>query len=124
MPNRNHKIEEYKKYVRNRLESLTPLFQKIAAGDFSVKIELSEKEDEFTPLVAAISIVLDDLRSFGEENKQKTKSLEEKAKELRGKIKELEIFQKLAVGRELKMIEIKKENENLKKELAAGKGQK
>jgi PAS domain S-box-containing protein len=48
-------------------------------------------------------------------------SLEEKVrertKELQEKIRELEKFQKLVVGRELKMIELKKEIKNLKEEL-------
>jgi PAS domain S-box-containing protein len=48
-------------------------------------------------------------------------SLEEKVrertKELQEKIKELEKFHKLAVGRELKMIELKKEIKRLKREL-------
>lgn len=55
------------------------------------------------------------------ELKELTESLEEKVrertKELQGKINELERFNKLVVGRELKMIELKNEIEKLKKEL-------
>jgi len=43
------------------------------------------------------------------------KEVEERTKELREKLEELERFQKIAVGRELKMIELKKEVERLKK---------
>lgn len=50
-----------------------------------------------------------------------TKSLEEKVqertKELEKKIEEVERFNKIAIGRELKMIELKKDIEKLKKEL-------
>jgi len=41
----------------------------------------------------------------------------ERTKELQNKIRELEKFQKITVGRELKMIELKKEIEKLKEEL-------
>ena len=41
----------------------------------------------------------------------------ERTKELREKVEELEKFHRLAVGRELKMIELKKEIERLKKEI-------
>lgn len=41
--------------------------------------------------------------------------VKERTKELREKIAELERFQKLAVGREMKMIELKKEIQELKK---------
>lgn len=55
------------------------------------------------------------------ELKELTESLdgqvEEKTKELQGRIDELEKFHKLTVGRELKMIELKKEIKELKKEL-------
>ena len=55
-------LEEYKKYVAKRLEEFTPVFLKLASGDFSTKVNLPAKEDEFSPLVTAISMVLDDLK--------------------------------------------------------------
>ena len=142
--NKNQKLKIYKKTVADRLEKLIPIFQKIAAGDFSGKIEVPSKEDEFTPLVAALSMVLDDLNFLGKENKQKTNdlemaktnlenkveertkelkeladSLEQKVKartaELQEKIDEMEKFQKIAIGRELRMIELKKELTEMKK---------
>jgi len=44
--------------------------------------------------------------------------IKEKERELKEKVKELEVFNKLAIGRELKMVELKKEIQVLKKELA------
>ncbi len=41
--------------------------------------------------------------------------IEERTKELKQRVKELEKFRKLVVGREMKMLELKKEIENLKK---------
>ncbi|RQW81440.1 MAG: hypothetical protein EHM79_19615, partial [Geobacter sp.] len=79
--NDNQKIKIYKKYVASRLEELIPVFQKIAAGDFSVKIKIPEKEDEFTPLVAALSMVLDDLNFLDRENKEKKEELEKSKKD-------------------------------------------
>lgn len=43
--------------------------------------------------------------------------IKEKEKQLQDKIKQLEFFQKLAEGRELKMVELKKEIEGLKKKV-------
>jgi nitrate/nitrite-specific signal transduction histidine kinase len=54
-------------------------------------------------------------RSLNEKVKQKTKDLNDK-------IQELERFQKLAVGRESKMIELKKEIERLKDKLEKTEG--
>jgi len=49
-----------------------------------------------------------------------TKGLDEqvkqRTKEIQGKINELEVFQRLAIGRELKMVELKKEIGELRKE--------
>jgi len=60
--------------------------------------------------------------------KYRTKELEElvatldekvrqRTKELQGKVEELEKFQKFAVGRELKMVELKEETKRLKEKL-------
>lgn len=56
-------------------------------------------------------------RELSELAAQREKIIQERTKELQEKIKELEKFQKLAVGRELKMIVLKKEIEKLKKAL-------
>ena len=126
-------VEEYKKYVIKRLEDLTPIFRKISQGDFSVKIRVPEKEDEFTPLLVFLTILLEDLKLLDKENQEKTARLEkaklalegkvkERTKELQKKIEELQRFQKFSVGRELKMVELKKELDKVNKELEKHKG--
>jgi len=65
-----------------------------------------------------------DISSLKElQNEMETK-VKERTKELQGKIEEMEKFQKLAVGRELKMVELKEEIEKLKEELEKTKGRK
>jgi len=46
----------------------------------------------------------------------------ERTNDLEKKIRDLETFQKITIGRELKMIELKKENERLRAALVLGKG--
>lgn len=146
MPQKNPDLEKYKKKISNRLEKLIPIFQMIANGDFSPEIKIPRKEDEFTPLIIALNMLLDDLRFLDKENKKKaaelekgkselgikveertkelkdlTRQLEEKVKErtreLEQKVGQLEGFEKITVDRELKMIELKKEIEKIKKQL-------
>jgi len=117
MPKKNLELEKYKKETSKRLEELIPVFQKIANGDFSSEVSIPEGEDEFTPLVITLSMLLDDLKFLDKENKTKTEELEESKKNLEAKVEQLENFQRIVVGRELKMKDLKEENENLKSQL-------
>ena len=56
-------------------------------------------------------------RQLKELAEQREKIIEEKTKELRERVEELEKFQRLTVGRELKMVELKEEIKKLKEEL-------
>lgn len=76
-----------------------------------IRKELEESEKILKIKVKARTKQLEELA----ENLRKESS--EKEKELKKKVKELERFNKLAIGRELKMIELKKEIEKLKEEL-------
>ena len=88
--------------VRNIAEVTTA----VTKGDLKKKITVDVK-GEVLELKNTINIMVDQLGSTSE------KLLAEREKELM-RIEELERFRKLTVGRELKMIELKKEIEELK----------
>jgi methyl-accepting chemotaxis protein len=151
MPRKNPAPDKYKKEISKRLEEMIPIFQKIANGDFSSKISIPEKEDEFSSIIISLSMLLDDLRFLDKENREKTlemeknkadleKKVEERTRELRGlmtqleekvkertselqqKVEQMENFQRIIVGRELKMIELKEEIQRTNKRLEEFKG--
>jgi PAS domain S-box-containing protein len=80
--------------------------------------EVRERTKELEEVKSVLEIKV---KARTKELSELTQSLEEqvreKTKELQEKLEELEKFQKLAVGRELKMVELKKEKERLKGEL-------
>lgn len=79
---------------------------------------LEEAKSSLEIQVKARTRELEELaKSLEEKAKERTKKLEESQMELQKEIGELEKFQRLAIGRELKMIELKKEIERLKGEL-------
>ncbi|OGT44766.1 MAG: hypothetical protein A3E82_08565 [Gammaproteobacteria bacterium RIFCSPHIGHO2_12_FULL_38_11] len=81
--------------------------------EFPVEISLNPLETEEGMLVSsAIRDVTAQRQTSIQLAEQRNKALE--------KIAELERFQKLTIGRELKMIELKKENSELKKRLGTG----
>ncbi len=56
-------------------------------------------------------------RQLEEMNKKLDKQVRDRTKDLQAKVEELERFQKLTIGRELKMIELKEEVEKLRKKI-------
>ena len=100
--NVNRMAENLTTQVRNIAEVTTA----VTKGDLNKKITVDAK-GEVLELKNTINIMVDQLGSTSE------KLLAEREKELM-RIEELERFRKLTVGRELKMIELKKEIEELK----------
>lgn len=83
-----------------------------------VKETTEELEEAKTVLEIKVRARTRELRELAESLEAKVK---ERTKELQKKVEELEKFQRLAVGRELKMIELKKEIERLKNQLQSKK---
>ena len=100
------KLKTYKKKVKERIEIICSILQKVATGDFTVKVEIPKKEDEFTELLAALSIMIDDLR----ESELIRRTVEEEKGE---KLKELEHWHEMTIGREIKMAALKEKNKEL-----------
>ena len=57
-------LEQYKEYISNRLNQLTPFFQNYAIGDFSKTIKVPEKEDEFTELLVGLNLMVEDVQEL------------------------------------------------------------
>lgn len=85
---------------------------------------LLEAQDEIETARAVLEIkVAARTRELRDLTERLDEQVRERTRELQEKFEELERFQKLAIGRELKMIELKEEIEKLKKELEKYKGQ-
>lgn len=116
--------------VINPLKKMTESCEEIRKGNLDIKIETKSKT-EIGELVETFNETIKDLkqsqaaieetktvleikvaartRELKELTERQEKMIEEKTKELQVKIEELERFNKLVVGRELKMIELKEE---------------
>ena len=101
-----------KKTVRSRELTLISKDKKKILVDISVSVREDKKGNSIGYFVSITDIT--EIKKFQESLEEQVK---ERTKELQDKIRELEKFQKITVGRELKMIELKKEIERLKNEL-------
>lgn len=54
-------LDQYKEFVRERLKSLLDVVQSVASGDFSVRVQIPEEEDEFTALSIELERMIDKL---------------------------------------------------------------
>jgi len=107
-----------------RLFVITPILElnkgvnEIAIGNFNFKIkkhskdEIGELSDSFNKMAQEIKTANLEIKKHEHELE---KQVEKRTKELQDKIEQLEKFQRLTVGREIKMVELKKQLEELKK---------
>ena len=93
---------------------------KLQEGDFSQRVRI-RSNDEIGKLGNTFNTMAEKLRGFyaGLEQavRERTAKLEQSQKELIVKLNEVERLNKVMVGRELKMIELKKEITELKKKI-------
>jgi len=124
--------------ILRTLYAMTNVVHKVLTGNLDSEIEVDSKDefgvfaDVFNQMMRTLKSTLDNyeeekrsleirINARTRELKELTHSLDEqvkeKTKELQSKVRELEIINKVAVGRELKMIELKKEIKTLKDKL-------
>jgi PAS domain S-box-containing protein len=133
------KVEELKKEIleKERISEKEMVFVTKEKKEIPVIISIARRIDEKGEFIGYFLSLFDISERKKIEEKldqkvaQKTKELQEKVeelkkikKELEEKVAELEEFRRITVGRELKMIELKKEIEKLKRELEKYKGRK
>jgi PAS domain S-box-containing protein len=82
-------IRELKLYAKKRIGEILPFLHRISLGDFSQKLELPDKQDEFSDLIAAIDLMSSNLEELINENERKTKQINAKNKELKESQKEI-----------------------------------
>jgi len=58
------KITQFSDITRKNFSVLIPILQKVALGDFSQKIEIPEKENEFTELLVTLNLMIDNLKKL------------------------------------------------------------
>lgn len=111
-------VAQYREYVKKKLSLLTPIFANASIGDFSQDLEIPKEHDEFTDIFAGVNIMLEVIREQIDELQKAKEGLEQKVRErtrvLEEQKYELERMNELMVGRELKMIALKNEIEQMK----------
>ncbi len=74
---------DYREYVKRLLMSIAPVIEKVSLGEFDRTINIPEgTHDEFTELLVALNMMIEDLKFMFQENKDKTEELERRLTEL------------------------------------------
>jgi len=110
------------------VRDLVKVTERVSSGNLDIQINPSEFEGEMETLATGFNQMLQDLKIYQNQIKGhaedmekqvvlRTEELEKSKKELEVKIYELEKFSKMSVGRELRMVELKKRISELEKQL-------
>ena len=83
--------------------------------EIPVSLSVSGRKDEAGNFIGYF-VALSDITRIKKYRESLEEQVKERTKELREKIWELEKFQKIAVGRELKMVELKEEIKKIKED--------
>lgn len=101
------------RWMFSPLKTMNAALKKITQGDLTAAdFPLGGGKDEFSQLAENLKLALSSLRK---KNKQLDTTISEKTRALQQKVEQLEKANKAMAGRELKMMELKKEIEELKK---------
>ena len=95
---------------KDRVNEMIDAVVRVARGDYSVQIECSGRNDDLDSLAIGINMMTNDIERDVIELKQAEKKLE-------GKMESLEKFANVTVDRELRMVEMKKEVDELLKKV-------
>jgi methyl-accepting chemotaxis protein len=104
--------------IVNPIKALTQATEKIRKGNLDVKIKVGTT-DEIGQLASSFNLMAEELKKSRGEIEKYNRTLEgkiaDRTQELKQKIEDLERLQHMMIGRELKMVELKKELQDLKK---------
>ncbi len=116
----------FSRSITKPIVELVKATEEFAKGNFGYQVDI-RSNDELAVLASMFNKVSNELKKAKRKEKRYHENLQEqveaKTKELNQKVDELEEFTKLSVGRELKMVELKKEIKGLKEEIAGLKKQ-
>jgi len=103
--------------VIDPIKQLLKGMDKIGSGGLDYRVR-TKRQDEIGDLFSSLNVMAEKLKDRTEALKREREGLAEKVaqktKELQEKVDDLEKFNKLTIGREIKMVELKKEIDKLK----------
>jgi methyl-accepting chemotaxis protein len=109
--------------IINPLKKITYGLEQVKKGSLNVKIDIKNK-DEIGDIASVFNSMTEDLEKSRKALEEYSKTLEQKVQErtgeLNSKVEELERMNKLMIDRELMMVKLKNEIEELKKQQSSG----
>ncbi len=75
-------LESYKKFVREKLGGLTPVFARASLGDFSQNLKIPDEKDEFLELYVGVEVMLEVIRAQLADLKELNQSLQQNLTEI------------------------------------------